>query len=50
MDNKKMQYLINAAEEYLYLNPQWQQLQFDILAITITNDKTNYFLIEDVYL
>lgn len=50
MDNKKMQYLINAAEEYMYQNPQWQQLQFDILAITISKEKVDYFLIEDVYL
>ncbi len=50
LDNKKMQYLINAAEEYLYQNPQWQQLQFDVLAVTISNDGVEYFLIEDVYL
>ena len=51
MDNKKMQYLINAAEEYLYQHPQWQQLQFDVLAITLKeNGKHEYFLIEDVYL
>ena len=50
MDNKKMQSLINAAEEYMYQNPGWKQLQFDILAITIMNNKVEYFLIEDVYL
>ncbi len=51
LDNKKMQYLINAAEEYLYQNPQWQQLQFDVLAITLKeDDQHEYFLIEDVYL
>lgn len=51
MDNKKMQYLINAAEEYLYQNPQWQQLQFDVLAISLKeNGVHEYFLIEDVYL
>ena len=50
MDNKKMQCLINAAEEYMYQHPQWQQLQFDILAITILGNEVEYFLIEDVYL
>lgn len=51
LDHKKMQYLINAAEEYLYQHPRWQQLQFDILAITLKEDGTHeYFLIEDVYL
>lgn len=48
--NKKIMNLINAAEEYLYQNPQWNRIQFDILAITMLNNKTpDYFLIEDVY-
>jgi hypothetical protein len=34
----------------MYQHPEWQQLQFDILAITIKDDNTEYFLIEDVYL
>lgn len=50
MDNRKMQYLINAAEEYMYQDEQWKQLQFDILAITILPTNTEFFLIEDVYL
>jgi putative endonuclease len=50
MDAKKMQYLINAAEEFLHLHPQWQQLQFDVLAISIKRSGAEYFLIEDVYL
>jgi putative endonuclease len=50
MDAKKMQYLINAAEEYLYLYPRWQQLQFDILSINMKENEVEYFLIEDVYL
>ena len=50
MGPKKMQYLINAAEEYLYLHPQWQQLQFDVLAINIRDSEVDYFLLEDVYL
>ncbi len=48
---KKIQNLINAAEEYLHLHPQWQRIQFDILSILIIKDKPiDYFLIEDVYL
>ena len=48
---KKIQNLINAAEEYLYQYPQWKRIQFDILSITITdNAPPEYFLIEDVYL
>jgi putative endonuclease len=49
--NKKIQHLINAAEQYLYLHPEWKRIQFDILSITISNDQpAEYFLIEDVYL
>lgn len=51
VDNKKIQNLINAAEEYLYQQPQWKRIQFNILSITIlTNEPAEYFLIEDVYL
>jgi putative endonuclease len=49
--NKKIQYLINAAEQYLYLNPQWKRIQFDILAILlIKNEPPAILLIEDVHL
>ena len=48
---KKIQNLINAAEEYLYQFPLWKRIQFDILSITILkNEPIEYFLIEDVYL
>lgn len=48
---KKIQNLINAAEQYLHLHPQWQRIQFDILSIIILKDQAPaYFLIEDVYL
>ena len=51
VSNKKMQNLINAAEQYLYLHPQWKRIQFDILSITILKDKLEeYFLIEDISL
>ena len=48
---KKMENLINAAEQYLYLYPQWNRIQFDILSISILNNKpVEYFFIADVYL
>ncbi len=51
VSNKKIQNLINAAEEYLYHHPKWKRIQFNILAITILEgEPTEYFLIEDVYL
>lgn len=47
---KKMNNLKNAAEEYQYLYPQWQYLQFNVLAITLWyNREPEFFLIEDVY-
>ena len=51
VDKKKIQNLINAAEEYLYQQPQWKRVQFNVLAITILKDEpVEYFLLEDVYL
>ena len=48
---KKIQHLINAAEEYLHLYPQWKRIQFNVLAISIIpGTPVEYFLIEDVYL
>lgn len=47
---KKINNLINAAEEYVYLNPAWKRIQIDILAINLPkNEPVEYFLIEDVY-
>lgn len=48
---KKMQNLIQAAEAYLYQYPQWQRIQFDILAIMLAGQEVDeIFLIEDVYI
>ena len=48
---KKIQNLINAAEAYLYLHPEWKRIQFDILSILIEKDEpVAFFLLEDVYL
>ena len=41
VDKKKIQNLINAAEEYLYQHPQWKRIQFDVLAITILKNEPN---------
>lgn len=46
----KMQFLKNAAEAYQYRNPFWKYLQFDVIAITLVNEKPReVFMIEDVY-
>ena len=51
VSKKKLKNLIEAAEEYLYQNPKWKRIQFNILSITMLKDEpVEYFLIEDVYL
>ncbi len=46
----KMSNLRNAAEEYQYLHPEWPYIQFDVLAITMVDEKVKeVFMIEDVY-
>jgi putative endonuclease len=47
---KKLQHLINAAQQFLHQNPQWQRIQFDVLSIILTDAGPDYFLLEDVYL
>ncbi|MBU3714479.1 MAG: YraN family protein [Ferruginibacter sp.] len=46
---KKIKNMISAAEIYLLRFPQWQRVQFDILAI-ILEPGIEFFFIEDVYL
>lgn len=52
VDERKLNKLISAAEQFLYQFPEWQRIQFDILAINIDAKTGNpaFFLIEDVYL
>lgn len=50
VNRKKLLTLMKAAEVYLRIDKRWQQLQFDILAITLSEDVPEFFLIEDVYL
>jgi putative endonuclease len=50
VDDKKIQNLLNASEEYLYQNPQWKRIQFDILSITmLPGESAEFFFIEDVF-
>lgn len=51
VSNKKLQNLINAAEEFLYRFPEWKRVQFDILSVSIRpGNIVEYYFIEDVYL
>lgn len=48
---KKFQYLKNAADEYLFQNPGYTWIQYDILSIIFNdNNIPEYFLLEDVFL
>ena len=48
---KKIENLINASEEFLYLNPEWKLIQFDVLSITLLKAQpVEFFFIEDVYI
>ncbi len=48
VDDKKMIHLQQAAEAYLERFPEWERIQFDILAITL-KPELKFFLLEDVY-
>ncbi len=50
ISNTKMNALKKGAEEYLLINEQWTLIQFDVVAITLTNKEVEeIFLIEDVF-
>ena len=50
VNEKKMNHLKNAAEAFLMQNPTYTNIQFDVIAILLTNNLVEeVFLIEDVY-
>jgi len=50
VSKKKIRHLLDAAEAYVYQHPQWQRVQFDVLAVILRKAADpEYFLIEDVY-
>ncbi|MCG2617311.1 YraN family protein [Terrimonas sp. NA20] len=51
VNRKKFKHLQRAADQYLSRNPQYQWLQYDIVAITIHKYKPpEFFLLQDIYL
>lgn len=49
--NAKIDRVMKAGEEFLYRNPQWKRVQYDVLAIMLQYGKPcEYFFIEDVSL
>jgi putative endonuclease len=48
---KKIRFLLQAADEFLFRHPQYKNFQIDILSINIhPQTEPEYFFIEDVYL
>ena len=51
VSNKKIRSLISAGSTFLFKNPGWQHIQYDILSILMIDDSPPEFLfIEDIYL
>ena len=47
---KKIEFLLRAVDQFLFLHPQYKHFQLDILSITRTGDQeAAYFMIEDIY-
>jgi putative endonuclease len=50
VNKEKLRKMIDAGEEFLYQNPGWKKVRFDILAIKMFKGlEPEFFLIEDVY-
>ena len=50
VSKKKLRHIIDAAAEYQEQYPGWVRIQFDVLSITLSEGKADYFFIEDVYI
>ena len=48
---KKMESLMNGGEAFLFQNPEWTRIQYDILSVNLRKKQDpEYFFIEDVSL
>jgi putative endonuclease len=51
VNKKKLRNMIDAGEEFIYQNPGWKKIRFDILSIKLFKDlDPEFYLIEDVYI
>jgi putative endonuclease len=51
VSKKKINSMLQGARAFMYQNPQWREVQFNILSITmLPGQPVEYFFIEDVYL
>ena len=51
VNRQKLYFFISAGTEYIRIHPDDKWIRFDILSITLSENKeTEFFMIEDVYL
>ena len=51
VDQKKLEKMMHAADEFLDRFPGWKRIQYDVLSVSLgRNDVPDFFFIEDVYL
>lgn len=51
VNKKKLRFLFQAVDEFLYQHPEYKNFQVDILSINLhPQQEPRYFFIEDVYL
>lgn|SRR5688572_17980528 len=51
VSKKKINNMLLSAKAFMYQYPQWRQVQYNILSITLlANQPPDFFFIEDVYL
>jgi putative endonuclease len=51
VSKKKINNMLRSAKAYMQQHPQWRQVQFNILSITLLKgQEPEFFFIEDVYL
>jgi putative endonuclease len=50
VNSRKIKGLMQAGSKYMYLHPEWMQVQYDVLSIRIFRDRApEFFLIEDIW-
>lgn len=51
VSKRKIKTMLKTGAAFQFQNPQWQQVQYDILSITLEyNRAPEFFFIEDVYI
>lgn len=49
VSEKKLENLMKAAEEFLYRNPEWKRVQYDVLSIYLGGAEPEFILFPDFY-